>query len=377
MQNITVNVITRLDRLKDGLAPLYIRLISGRKKIDIRISNKIAPTDLLPNGSVKKSCFNYFVINNCIQIALSEVNNIIMFHHLNKITFSKTSFLELYNKKVDTSLLHKYIRTESSQMAICRSRLHSYTSLANHIEKHFGKTTLADCNYTFLVKLEKIFVYELQFKQNTVSSFFSRLRAVLNIAEKKKLLVDNPFIYYKIKGFTSNRQYLNKIEVLLIEDFYNNTKNESLKNVAAIFLFLCYTGLRIGDFTKLKFTDIINGCIEHVQGKTKAQNTIPLCNPVLRFIGENGFNFYKISSVKINKYLKIIAKQTEITKLLSCHVARHTFATLSLEQNISLVTISKILGHSKINTTMIYAKVLDETKKIEIAKWNTFLGEKA
>ncbi len=374
MQRISVNIICRKDRTVNDLQPLYCRLIIDRCKVDMRIAHMINPANLLPNGSVKQSLFNSFSINNDIQNVLTEVNKIITFHRLNDIVITKNSFTELYRKKIDTTSLYTYIITECKQMAISLNRYHSYISLANHILKKFPKIKLNDCNYNFLVSLEKYFIYELNFKQNTVSSNFNKLRAVLSVAFKRKLIKENPFLHYKIKGFTSSREFLSKNEVLSIEKIFTNSSNKHEKNVCAIFLFLCYTGLRIGDFTKLKFEDIKNGCIEHTTNKTKTKNIIPLSKPALRFIENDSFVFYKISSEKINKSLKNIAIKANIEKPLSCHVARHTFATLCLELNMNITTISKILGHSKLSTTMIYAKVLNETKKKEILKWDTFFG---
>ncbi len=374
MQSISVNIICRNDRPKGNLYPLYCRIIMDRQKIDIRIKHYVEKQHLLPNGSVPSKLFNSWVINNDIQHTLNEVNKIFTFYRSNGTIITKNNFNLLFRKKIDTTSLHRYIITESALMAICINRLYSYRALAHHIEKYFPAIKLNDCNYNFIVELEKVFLFTLHFKQNTVTSFLTRLKAILNIAFKRKLIPENPFIYYKVKGFTSNREFLTKNEVLKIEQYYNDCENKSLKNVAAIFLFLCYTGLRIGDFTKLRFSNIVDNCIEHITNKTRTKNTIPLSLPALRFVGATVFNFYHITDVKINKGLKEIAKSTAITKPLSCHVARHTFATLSLEFGMELTTISKILGHSKISTTMIYAKVLDATKKKEIAKWDGFFG---
>lgn len=374
MQSISVNTVLRMDRPKNGLYPVYIRIIVDRDKIDIRVGHNINPADLEPNGQVKTRAVNSWIINAAIQHKMQEIHKLIVFHQINEIPLSYGNFSNLYYKKTDTSNLATFIRTQASQLPITRNRLHSYRSLANHIEDHFPKVTLATCDYSFLMLLQKMFEQKLKFVQNTQSSNMSKLKAILTIAFKRKLIPENPFIHHKIKGYTSNRQFLNKEEVLKIEQYHLSDCTASQKNIAAIFLFLCYTGLRIGDFTSLDFTDIKDGCIDIVQHKTKQRCYVPLNEPALRFLGTDDFTFYKIASAKINLGLKTIRTATGIEKPLTCHVARHTFATLCLQLNISIPTISKMLGHTKIATTMIYAKVLDETKKQEIAKWDGFLG---
>jgi site-specific recombinase XerD len=377
MQRITVHTILRADREKNGLQPMYVRIITERKKIDIRVPHAVAAVDLLPNGSIKNSVFNSWAINQDLQNILNDVNRVILFHRANNITLTNRSFTELYRKKIDTGHLHKYIRTQAAEMAISSNRLFAFRVLARHIEEHFANVTLADCNYSFLSQLEKVLRNDLHFAENTITAMFSRLRTVITIAAKKKLINDNPFAQYKIKPYTSNRQFLTKSEVLQIEKYYAGKAPEHLKNIAASFLFMCYTGLRVSDFTRLKFEHIKDGSIDFVQAKTKARNFVPLSAPAMRFICADNFTFYITSAKNINAGLKTIATKTKITKPLTCHVARHTFATLSMQLDMNIQSISKILGHSKIATTMIYAKVLDESKKQEIGKWAGFLDLKA
>ncbi len=373
MQRISVNTILREDRSKNGLLPIYIRIIADRKKIDVRVSHYVQPGELQPNGSVKKNVFNSYTINQDIQNCLNDVNRVVLFHHVHSIYLTPKSFSDHFHKKVDTSLLHRYIKYEADKLNVCLNRLHSYYALARHIETHFPKVSLADCSFSFLSDLQKVFVTKFKFKKNTITGYMSKLRAILHIAAKNKLIPENPFIHFPLPGYESNREFLTKDELLRIEKFYSEPGNTAQKNVAAAFLFLCYTGLRIGDFTALRIEDIKDNAIDFIQRKTKQKCFVPLSEPAQRFVTVDGFAFRKISPEKMNLYLKDIAKAVGITKPLTCHVARHTFATLSLSIGIDILAISKMLGHSKTATTMIYAKMLDAKKKDEMQKWSGFL----
>jgi site-specific recombinase XerD len=145
--------------------------------------------------------------------------------------------------------------------------------------------------------------------------------------------------------------------------------------VRDIFLFSCYTGLAYADVEKLKKTDIVTGndggqwLISRRQ-KTDITARIPLLPAALSIINKHA-NHSKcvaknlvlpvLTNQKMNDYLKIIANQCCITKTLTFHIARHTFATtVTLSNGVPIETVSKMLGHRNLKTTQHYAKILDK-----------------
>jgi len=145
-----------------------------------------------------------------------------------------------------------------------------------------------------------------------------------------------------------------------------------LQKVRDFFVFSCYTGLAYIDVTELKPQNIIGGIdgtkwIKTSRAKTDTSVNVPLLKPALiilekylsekeRPIRETIFPW--ISNQEINRSLKIIAEVCSIKKHLTFHLARHTFATtVTLINGVPIESISKMLGHTKLSTTMIYAKV--------------------
>ena len=137
------------------------------------------------------------------------------------------------------------------------------------------------------------------------------------------------------------------------------------------YLFACFVGLRYSDIQKLVWGDLAtdeqgNTRIigETKKTKTAFNNLVPLS--ALQFLPARGKDFEPVfnlpGNVFTNRKLSEWAKAAGIDKKITFHTARHTFATLLLTKGADLYTVSKLLGHSNISTTQIYAKVIDKKR---------------
>jgi len=150
--------------------------------------------------------------------------------------------------------------------------------------------------------------------------------------------------------------------------------SERLSQVRDVFLFCCFTGLAYSDVYKLRLSNITKGIdgnrwIFTNRTKTGTRSAIPLLPSATTILDRYSDNPYCISkdraipvssNQKMNEYLKEIATLCDINKPLSSHIARHTFATtVTLLNGVPIESVSKMLGHTSIRTTQIYAKVLD------------------
>lgn len=140
------------------------------------------------------------------------------------------------------------------------------------------------------------------------------------------------------------------------------------------FLFSCYTGLAYIDLAELRPNNIITGAdgelwISTNRVKTNTSVRVPILPQAMELIEKymddprvqnNGTVFPVISNQGMNGYLKEIADVCGITKILTFHIARHTFATtVTLSNRVPIESVSKMLGHTNIRTTQIYAKVIE------------------
>jgi integrase len=207
---------------------------------------------------------------------------------------------------------------------------------------------------------------------NTVMKHIERLRKIINLAIKMEIIEKDPFKSFKKKFIKNERDYLTTDELLTLE----STKLicNRLAYVKDLFVFSCYTGLAYIDVMSLKPENIVLGIdgrywIYSTRIKTNSVLKIPLFTKALDIINKyrqspkainEGTIFYRISNQKLNAYLKEIAKALHINKNITFHVARHTFATsVTLSNGMPIETVSKLLGHTKLSTTQIYARIID------------------
>ena len=207
---------------------------------------------------------------------------------------------------------------------------------------------------------------------NSTLKYIKNFGKIIRICISNGWIVKNPFLNYKGKIKTVNRQYLSEEEITRMAE--KDLGIDRLSHVRDVFLFCCYTGLAYVDVKKLKASEIAIGVdgnpwIFTNRQKTDVRSAIPLlpvAAELIRKYANNPFCKSKDISLpvpsnqKMNGYLKEIATICEINKPLTSHIARHTFATtVTLSNGVPIETVSKMLGHSSIRQTQHYAKILD------------------
>lgn len=202
--------------------------------------------------------------------------------------------------------------------------------------------------------------------RNSCRMYFTSLKVVLQRAVVKGLLATNPVEQMeqcdKPKAEKSERSYLTTAEFKrLIETPMTD------QHICGAFAFCCLTGLRLSDVETLRWDEIDfeRGEICKRMRKTGDVVTIPLSETAKRFLPHQSgeFVFNLASRTYMGSVVRGWAKTAKITKPISWHTSRHTFATMSLEQGGDLYAISKILGHSSVAVTEIYATLLDKQKQ--------------
>jgi len=210
---------------------------------------------------------------------------------------------------------------------------------------------------------------------NSAATYFQKVKQALKQAKLEKIISRDPSEYVKnISLIETERTFLELPELELLAK--TKCKNAEVKRA---FLFSCFTGLRYSDVKKLTWKEIKGNKLHFKEQKTKAINYLPLNEMALKLLKQD-FVIVDIEKQLVfnlpliwwtNELLKDWANEAMIKKNISFHVARHTFATLSLTFGIDLYTVSQLLGHRQISTTQVYAKIIDQKKKDAIDRLPT------
>jgi integrase len=206
---------------------------------------------------------------------------------------------------------------------------------------------------------------------NTANLLFAHFRTSLNYAYRHDLMKVKLTEYVKaIPRQQTKIIYLTLDELNRL--YKAPCKKEIIKEAA---LFSALTGMRLSDIVAMKWEDIVDEptgpCIHFTQRKTKAPNYLPISAQALKLLGKRksgatGIIFPKLNSNYKNYAICYFEKwvlAAGIEKHVTFHTMRHTFATLQLLANTNIKTLSEMLGHADINTTMIYAHVVNASRR--------------
>lgn len=217
---------------------------------------------------------------------------------------------------------------------------------------------------------------------NTSALYYSNFEAALNEAYKKGLISVNPAALVeeseKPQAQPSERDYLTAEELKTLAAA--KCPNEQVR---AAFLFSCFCGLRLSDIEGLTW-DAVHLDGDTWQIETRMQKTrqiiyLPLSAEARRFMPERGDKgpqdlvFTLPKRVTTQADVSTWVKRAGITKKITFHCARHTFATLALTHGADLYSISKLLGHTNVQTTQIYAAIIDQRKQAAVNLLNGIL----
>lgn len=199
-------------------------------------------------------------------------------------------------------------------------------------------------------------------KQSSVHSHHKALKVYVNIAIIQGLLSASPYEGVKIsRGKGGNRKFLTESQREAIEKL---DLEGTIGFVRDMFLFACYTGLAFADMVKISRDDILEDGGESwlidQRIKTGTPYKLMLLPEAKQILERYDYNMNRISNQKANVFLKGIAAAADIKENLTMHMGRHTFATWALSKGVPIEAVSKMLAHSDITTTQIYAKVLQQ-----------------
>ncbi len=403
---MTVNFYLDSKFNKNGEKAIYcfIRGIGNYPKIQINTGIKINPKFWNEkNQSVRKTCNGYNEINLFLDYCKSEiqkvysqavVNNLYSYERL-KNDFNNIFIRKPQKEKPKTffNVFDYYLESKKDAMSI--STKSNYHTLLNHLlnfqQKNRSKITFDTINLEFFDKLMSYYINDLQNINNTFHNAVKLFKSFLNWATERGYNNLLEYKKFKTKGTENEVVYLTEQELLRLFNL-DLSSNPRLEKVRDVFCLACFTGQRFSDVSKLKVDYIRDEKWFLRTQKTKDLIEIPLNDFALEILNKyfsKGLPLPTMTKEYSNKYLKEIGRMANITELItitryigaerieetkpkyeliSNHMARRTFVTLSLEKSMRQEVVMSITGHKNFNRMKRYLKITDNVKEQEMKK---------
>lgn len=383
-----IQFITRVNKAKDGKAPIYVRITVDSRRVEISLKRWIDTADWnSQKGMARGSREEIKSLNHYLEEVKARLMECYQEMQIQKQLITadaiKRQFLGSDEKEHTLSKLVEYHNSKYKSV-LAWGTMKNYMTTQKYIQRFLNDRLvtsdifLSELSYKFITDFEfYLRAYEPKDHQkamtnNGVMKHLERLKKMAGLAVRLEWISRDPFEKYQLRFLRVEREYLEAEELAAIEN--KEFKIVRLQWVRDLFVFSCYTGLAYIDTMNLTPDNInigIDG--EHwiitCRQKTDQPVRIPILAKAWEIIEKyrshpralaKGTLFPVISNQKLNSYLKEIADFCEIRKNLTFHLARHTFATtVTLCNGVPLETVSKMLGHTKITTTQIYARVVE------------------
>ncbi len=362
------------------MSAMYMRVICDRKVSRFALNLKVELKHFdEKHNKAKSSMRNYLYVNSILGSIEKRAGDMTLEYQLNNKPLTYQLFKdrvmvneEAVAKSEGSGDFYAFIKQRLSQSNFKYNTQRSYKTVYNALEEYSPKLTFNDLDYAFVIGFKNFLIVERKNIENAYNKKLSVLRALIKEAMRMNLMKENPFEDGKIKirHINPHRIFLELHEVQKLQALYTKgILKPHQQNVLQYFLFACYTGLRFSDVEQFNTDMIINNKISIVAEKTNEMVVIPVLAEAKKLLPKEEKQFKVTSNQKTNEALKGIMLTAKIKKNVTFHTARHTFATIAVSCGIPIEVISKLLGHSDIKTTMIYAKIMDDVKVEAMKLW--------
>ena len=363
---------------KQGKSPVMVRIFLNGEMLNVG-SSGVSVDKKMWNSStnrLKGRTTEALSINAQLDEISSSLHGIFRRHELDgELTLDKIKSIYLGKNRIKTTfmeLFNKYLEDLKNQVGNGKTiaTYHKYSAACKHFENflHFkyGRKDLMPSELTHVV-IHDFDVYlrtTVALKPNSATKTLKYLKTVVIFARKTGVMVRDPFVHYHFHMEQVDRGFLTDEEIQCI--MQKEFATPRLEVVRDIFIFSCFCGLAYIDVANLTLDNIVSldgrKWIMTKRQKTNIPSNILLLDIPLMIIDKYKGKTAKgkllpiLSNQKMNSYLKEIADLCGLKKNLTFHVARHTFATMILSKGVPIESVSKMLGHTNIKTTQIYAR---------------------
>lgn len=371
---------------QSGEMPIYLRITVDGQRTEMAISRKCDPerwdavTGRAIGSKAESRTLNAYLDDiqfkiHELQRRMADADELITAETVKNRVVGKAekartlvAIFEDHNTKMESLVGQEFEKSTLQRYETCLMHCKEFMQWQYNI----SDIPVTKINFAFLTDFEYYLRSVRKCGNNSAIKYIKNLGKIVRICLGNGWLTVDPYLNYKPKQKAVHREVLTKEEL----DRLNKKKFgvERLSTVRDMFVFCCYTGLAYVDVHKLKRSELVKGAdgdlwIYTNRQKTDTLSRIPVLPTALSII--HAYEDHPqcvvkdtllpvMSNQKMNAYLKEIADLCKINKPLTFHIARHTFATtVTLNNGVPIESVAKMMGHTSIKTTQIYAKVMD------------------
>lgn len=381
--NFNVNFVVRPAKVnKSGYAPLEVSIIIDKERTVFTLPRKIKPKkwnqsfQIVEGNDEESKEINEFI--NSSRIKLFSSQSKLMSRNIPITIETVKDFFTGKIKDKNTTLVKLYEEHNEEYKVMYEANTITYTTYQKHtttakhlqayLKEKYNRTDiqLNEINKTFVDGFWNYIRTNLNIQNNTSVNYMKNLRKICLRAWNDGIIDRNPFINVKLHIEPVDVDFLTMNEIKIIQN--KDCHCDRLNQVRDIFIFCCYTGLAYIDVRELDVEkhlitdDNGNLWIMKKREKTGIMSNVPLLPSAKEIWAKYNYKLPVPPNQKTNAFLKEIAILCGIKKKLHFHCARHSFATsVTLNNDIALTSVSKMMGHTNTKITQRYAKVLEST----------------
>lgn len=384
MAKITIKRRSENER-KDGRAALYAVLNIERVKLRLPLDIQVTESEWDPvaervRGRNQEAKDKNLIISN----TRAKISDILVRSRLTGEALTKESFLAIYRRPGETLNFNDYAARHLAELsaAMQPETVRHHKAALKKLRSHAPGLLIGEITPEWL----RLYAAHLRKTYNNTPGTIRKNMCVIRMhyfaAMRAGKVKNNPFEVYKLPAADPSVVYLTEEEFnKLVALYHSGELPNNEQEVLRFFLFMTFTAMHISDARALQIEQIFNGEIHYRRIKTHTRVTMPLSKPaaalVAHYQGERlrGNLFTDLPTDQaFNRVIKRVCKKIGILKAVSAKAARHTFATLYYVKNSGdLGTLSKLLGHTSINTTMIYAHIMKTSRVAGVSAFDDML----
>lgn len=384
MAKVTIKRRNESERA-DGRAALYAVLNIERTKIRLPLDIAVTSAEWDPvteriKGRGQEVKDKNLIISN----TKAKISDILVRARLTGETLTKEGFIALYRRPAETMNFVDYARRHLDELktALQPQTMRHHKAALKKLEDYAANLQISDITPEWLQTYAAHLRKHYDNNPGTIRKNMCVIRMHYYAAMRAGKVKTNPFEVYKLPAADPAVIYLTEEELNSLAALYGSgTLPDNEQEVLRFFLFMAFTGMHISDAKGLQIEQIMGGEIHYRRIKTHTRVNIPLSKPAARLVehyraGRGRGNLFRDlpTDQAFNRVIKRVCKRVGINKPVSAKAARHTFATIYYKLNSGdLGTLSKLLGHTSVNTTMIYAHIMKDNRVAGVSAFDRFM----